>query len=178
MLEYVNRMEDLAALTDHHMRTSRASRRALRNGALWIGLGALVVTLFISLTAGKSLAHAVVIGVFAGAGAAVGWRLTVVRSTLAQTRRLYNDGRNKGILGRHRLSLTDSALREESEAGSSETRFDAIEGIAETPSHVFVYVDALHAHVIPRSEVPAGVLDAFLTALRSRSPACGPRPSV
>jgi hypothetical protein len=177
MLEYVNRIEDVAAFTDHNLRTSRASRRALRTGTLSIGLGALVLAFVISVTAGKPLGHAVVMGVFVGAGAGAGWRLTVVRSTLAQTRRLYAEGRNKGTLGRHRLSLTDSTLREESEAGSSETRFDAIERIAETPSHVFVYVGAVHAHVIPRSEVPAGDLDAFLAALSSRSPACGSRPS-
>jgi hypothetical protein len=178
MLEYVNRIEDLMTFTGHHLRTSPASRRALRLGTLAVGVGGLVLAFGISVIAGESPARATVMGVFVGAGAAVGWRLAVVRSTLAQTRRLYAEDRNKGTLGRHRLSLTDDALREESEAGSSETRFDAIERIVETPSHVLIYVDALHAHVIPRSEVAAGDLGAFLAALRSRSPGCEPRPSA
>lgn len=64
--------------------------------------------------------------------------------------------------------MTDAVLRDESSTGSTETHFAGIVKIAETPSHVFVYLNSLSAHVIPRSAVSSGDLASFVDALRAR----------
>lgn len=91
----------------------------------------------------------------------------LARSTERMVRQNYGDGRNPGLIGWHRLTLENEGLREASEAGERLMPFAGIDRIAETPSHVFVYLGAAQGYVIPRASVK-GELEAFLLALAAR----------
>ena len=80
-------------------------------------------------------------------------------------RRLYQDGKNKGTLGWHRLLVSNEGLREENEVGASDVRFDGVENVSETESYVYIYVSAVSAHIVPRKGITKGDLSVFLTEL-------------
>jgi YcxB-like protein len=88
-------------------------------------------------------------------------------------KQMYKAGKNKALLGWHRLQIAGDGLRAEYESGSSESRFDVIERIAETGSHAYVYVSAISAYVIPKTAITYGNLPEFLENLRRRITASG-----
>ena len=64
--------------------------------------------------------------------------------------RLYRRGDNRGGIGTHRLSLTPEAMVDV--AGESESRvaWSDVEKIAATDDHLFIYISAESAIVVPR----------------------------
>ena len=85
-----------------------------------------------------------------------------------EAKRLYQDGKNKGTLGWHRLLVSNEGLREENEVGASDVRFDGVENVSETESYVYIYVSAVSAHIVPRTGITKGDLSVFLTELNKR----------
>ena len=65
-------------------------------------------------------------------------------------RRLLSEGKNKGILGAHRLSITPEAVRATTEFGDGVTKWPAVEKIAVTDAYAFIYVGAVNALIVPR----------------------------
>ena len=90
----------------------------------------------------------------------------VIRTARRNARRIIADGKNKGTIGWHRLTLEENGLREESEAGSRYTTYFSLERIAEADELVYVYLSAIDAHVLPRNRISSGDLTAFVSALR------------
>jgi hypothetical protein len=83
---------------------------------------------------------------------------------------MYACGKNRDIIGWHRLTLDKDGLFEESEGGSQYTKYSCLERIVETDTFVYLYLNAIQAHVIPRAHLSAGDLTAFLNALREHLP--------
>lgn len=78
------------------------------------------------------------------------------------------EGTQKGVIGSQRLILQDDGLSGENDIRKSFTKYAAVERIAEDVNYVFVYVNAMAAHVIPRREVDPVKLADFLVALRAK----------
>lgn len=83
-------------------------------------------------------------------------------------RRVYSEGENNGFLGPHELTLDDGALVEKSSAGESRQFLSSIEAIEETDDFVFVRVQALGAHVIPRTAISEDRLASFVAELKKQ----------
>ncbi len=88
-------------------------------------------------------------------------------SVAAQARAYSLEGKNKGVVGWHRLSLSETSLCEESEAGSVQTWYQAVERVAETDTHVYIYLNSTGAYVVRRTAVTKGDLAAFLGELKA-----------
>jgi hypothetical protein len=94
----------------------------------------------------------------------------MIRTARQNARRIYAECRNRTLIGWHRLTLEEEGIREESEGGSHYTKYSSLERLAETDAFVYVFTDAVQAHVIPRDRLSSGDLTAFLSALRERLP--------
>ena len=168
MIEYENSYDDLLAFTRFHMVTSPAGKRT----RLLVGSMAAVVVLAFGISFSLAAQVPWMIPLFAllSLGAAAGSRRALLRSVGKSAERLYRDGKNVGMTGWHRLTITERELHEESAGGSQVTKPEAIEKVMETEDHVYIYVSAVSAHVIPRDRVSAGDLPSFLTALKGLAP--------
>lgn len=165
-IEYANAVADLEALSVHYMKHSGVLRQLVRISRICIAGTALSVALVaMKLDLDAEVLVPVMIGAIAGV---ILYPRLYHRSARAQARRTYSTGKNKTVLGWHRLRLLDDELGEESEGGSRTIRYEAIESVAETESHVFIYVTTVSAHVIPKNAVSAGTLGSFVTSLRER----------
>jgi hypothetical protein len=163
-IKYTNNLADFGAFTRYHLRT-----------AVWHLRGTVKFTVYFFL--GCSAAISAVTRLFEPKLFITIAALSVVWIVLYRpfaiwfggwyTKRLYTGGKNRGTVGWHCLEITETGLRETSETGVQEIRFEGIERIAESPSYVFIYVSALTAHVVPKAAVTDGDLAAFVGQLRA-----------
>lgn len=103
------------------------------------------------------------------AAIAVGWALIIPgalrRSADRQVRRLYREGKNRGILGPHEFEVSDAMLVERTPVGETRTVLAAVERVASDGTHTFIYLSALTAYVIPHGAVTEGDVDAFIAVV-------------
>ena len=72
------------------------------------------------------------------------------RSIKKEVEKMYNEGKNKGIICKHRLSLTPDMIINTTDFGESKTYWSSVEKIASTDNHVFIYASAVMAFIIPK----------------------------
>jgi hypothetical protein len=83
-------------------------------------------------------------------------------------RRLYAEGSSVGLLGNHTLTLEADGLRETSDGGESFHIWPSVERMARTEAHLFIYVGAIQAHVVPLAQLDPAEAERFVDALSSR----------
>jgi hypothetical protein len=165
-LAYDRSVDDLVAFNLFH--SARAPTRWMHR--VLDGL-ALVSVLVGALIAWRAHNVAPAMPLFVGAG--VLGVLTVMRKSLISSavRRQYRHA-GPGLFGRHTLELEGDMLIGRTEVNETRTRVSAVGPMAETPTHVFIYVGPAAGHVIAREHIVLGDLTAFLTALRGAMVRC------
>jgi hypothetical protein len=163
-VDYETTLEDLVEFNVYHLRTSRSGVSMRSRGSFSAGLVGLFLGILLIMTTGNIMFAA--LGVGLSVLSVFIYQPIMIRTARQNSRRIIADGKNLGTIGWHRLILEEEGLREESEAGSRYTTYASLERVAETDEHVFVYLSAIDAHVIPRGRVSSGDLTAFVGALR------------
>lgn len=92
-------------------------------------------------------------------------------------RRLYAEGKNKGLIGPHELEITEQDLVERTQVGERHTQWSAIDGVSTTPGHTFIFLSALEAHVIPRTTILDGNYEDFVNEVKKRTTVATASPS-
>lgn len=78
---------------------------------------------------------------------------------------MVNEGSNRGLFGRHRVTISPEAITDSSEFGNSSTAWLAVERVAMDDDYAFVYTSALTAIVVPRRAFTAsGAFEEFVSA--------------
>jgi hypothetical protein len=84
-------------------------------------------------------------------------------------RGMYREGKNKGMLGRHEITIHDDNILEKNDSVSLEFRWTAIEKIVKTEKYIFVYVSSVSALLIPqRSFMNNTAYDEFYKLISSK----------
>ena len=155
-LQYELSLDDLVAFNKYHIWHSPTCRRAYRwNLALTLGIvviGLLIPTL--SAKTDDSRLHLIIGLVIVLAPVALlvwlalhlHWRLSPAR----RVRKLLREGANKGSLGMHTLTFGQRGVTEISTVSEATWTWESFERIAEDKKHVYVYLGAVSAHVIPK----------------------------
>jgi hypothetical protein len=161
-------LDDLVEFNVFHILTTRAGKSMHSRGTLSAGLVGFFLGVVLAMATRNVmyLALGVVLSIFS----ALVYQPIMIRTARQNARRIYAEGKNRTLLGWHRLTLEEDGLREESEGGSQYTKYSSLERLAETDALVYVFTDAVQAHVIPRDRLSSGDLAAFLNALRERMP--------
>jgi hypothetical protein len=167
---YETTIDDMVAFNRYHFTHSRYVRR-LRAAWVWGTSCAIVGLGLISVVSDDPLASKVVVVavlvVIAGLNALFqSWFYP--RNLDRHTRKMYKEGKNKGVIGHRELELNDSGLVSRSEIGASMVFIEAIEKVVSNEKYVFIYMSAIMAYVIPRDAVSEGNCDQFVEALRQR----------
>ena len=61
-----------------------------------------------------------------------------------------DEGKNRGLLGPHRVTLTAESIIEATDFSESTTSWKAVERVANSGEHAFIYVNSLAAIMVPR----------------------------
>jgi hypothetical protein len=80
----------------------------------------------------------------------------------------------KGLLGRHRIVLSQDGLMESTPVGESRTSWAGVDRIEQDPHNIYIYTSLAAAHVIPkRAFSDPQAADAFYQYSRARKEAAG-----
>lgn len=82
--------------------------------------------------------------------------------------KIYAGGKNTGIFGEHELELLPDGIREITSVNEHITKYEGIERVEATETHIFVFFSSLSAYVIPKAKVSQGDLDAFVVGLKQK----------
>jgi hypothetical protein len=161
-IRFAVNMDDLVAFNRFHARSVWNSLQTVKAA----GVSVLLILLLQVLFARDFNPVFVGTSVVGGVPYALALRLYMIWCAGRATRKAHTGAKNKGTLGWHDLEITETGLRETSEAGAQDVRFDGIEKIAESESHVFIYIGAVLAHVVPKAAVTEGNVATFVSRLR------------
>ena len=160
-IRYSNAIQDVIAFQRYN-RAHSSTHRALMAFTRW-GLPGLVIlaTPFLVFTSWAALA----LWLLPAVVLMVGTPLLIDAAMALVVRTTYREGNNKGVFGPHELEVSPPDLIERNVVGEQRLWLGAVEKVGTSPSHAFVYVSSLSAHVIPRAAVTDGDYDAFVKAL-------------
>ncbi|MGQ9807317.1 MAG: YcxB family protein [Armatimonadota bacterium] len=167
-MEYDFTLEDALAFNEYHFRRSPAGRRArLRHmflpPAIWMGL-ALGFEAFVGGDTNHSFAVAL-------AAVSAMWILTaplfLARQIRRSVQRMYGEGRNRALFGRHVMTVSSEGVTDEGPGTRTQTRWESVERIARSMDHLFIYLNAVAAHVVPaRAFRDRGEFERFVESVR------------
>jgi hypothetical protein len=66
------------------------------------------------------------------------------------TERTYQSGKNAGLLGPHTVELTDEGVVERTPVRELKVKWEAVEKVASSPEHLFLWTSAFSALIVPR----------------------------
>jgi YcxB-like protein len=176
-IEYDITPDDLYAFQWRGVFHSARGRRARRNVYLgWL----LAVVLF-------AIVPAIDVDGFAFSRISLGFILVAVPIVFAfqwclerwligrAIRQLFTDERpDRGVLGRHRVVLSDDGVLESTAVNQSSHAWAGVDRVEESADHIFIYTSVAAAHVIPkRAFRDPEEAEAFLRLAHSRKEAAG-----
>jgi hypothetical protein len=162
-------LEDIHAFNHHYATTAALPRRNQQRVRL-----ALSLTLACLLLAlGAAISAPVPFWILGALILLAWWRLyprRIEAMARQSTKRLYSDGKNIGMLGPHLVAFDDSWLSELTADREVRTRWRAVEKLALTPEHLFLYVSGFSAVIVPlRAFGTAQERTAFLEEAQRRA---------
>lgn len=163
-LTYSRTMDDIVAWTQYHSAHSASYKRLYGIQVAFVS-----AILFVAFWA---------ISGFGDTGAITAALATAVifcimlsqrkRGIARYVKKTYAEGKNEGMIGQHRLLVTDDGLTDNSETGELKTRWAGIERVVEIPGYTFVYISAASALVVSERGVSEGDYSAFMAELKRR----------
>ena len=91
-----------------------------------------------------------------------------------RTRRLYSTAAGQAELGPQSLSADDDGLHCTSATSSAHYLWSAVQRVAVTDTHAFIYVGVAKAFIVPRAAVPNGQFEAFMGIVGAHVPGTFP----
>lgn len=155
-IEYDLEADDVIEFNLFHHQNSPATQRIVRNGiilrvVIWcvlsVGLWQFAVRRGFDLVTG-----AIFVSPFAALAlcsvALHPWQHR--RGIRKIVERMYREGTNRGLFGRRTIELSPERIVETTEFGETVQNWNAVERIVQDANHVFIYVTAVSAFIVPR----------------------------
>lgn len=80
---------------------------------------------------------------------------------------MVGEGRNRGVFGRHRVTISSESVSESGEHGQTSTTWRAVERVAATDERAYIYTNALAAIVVPcRAFADSSQFEEFVRTAR------------
>jgi hypothetical protein len=165
-IKYTNTEEDVVCFGLHCRENSPTHKRIMRSARLLIPAFITIYFLLECFNDGN-LFH-IFEGLFLSGVYIVIFSLASKQGSNKITKKLYAEGKNKGIFCEHEIEIIDVGIVETTNVGKQESYWATIEKIEETDEHLFIYTGSMTAHVIPKSRVE-GDLDLFTKILREKT---------
>ena len=153
-LDYLVTADDIAYLNHYHAQRSPTLRRtrAIVGIALTI-MGVAGFSLAMATTGAGIMFMAIM--VVMGVWIAIGKRRGPSRQQREHIRRLFDEGRNRGLFGHHHIKLLENHIEVSTEFSRGEVNWEGVERVEEDEEYIFIYVSALNAYVINKKYFPS-----------------------
>ena len=163
-IEFQNTLEDILALNWYHHRASPGARRTLLLFQYGLPVAIVLIVVIITFAAGWSTFTIVPAVVLALAWFALVPRMQK-RNLQKQVVKLYAEGRDRGIVTGHKVSMSSSSITDRTDRGETKTAWKDVDKVVGTEKYVFIYVGPESALIVPRGAFPGeSEYRAFLDA--------------
>jgi hypothetical protein len=152
-IEFENTLDDILALNWYHHRTSPAARRTLRLFQYVLPLAIVLIVLVITFAAGWSKMSLLPAAVLALAWFALVPRMQK-RNLQKRIVKLYAEGRDRGIVTGHKVSISSSSITDRTDHGETKTAWKDVDKVVATEKYVFIYVGPESALIVPKRAFP------------------------
>lgn len=156
-VEFELGIDDVLAFSRYHERRSPAVRRARRLQQLILAIFAFLVFLAYGLVCALTASpETFLLDIRFMAGFGSVWLLFLALSIAARHiqgrvfRRMLDEGKNKSTIGKHRLSVGQRGIMDLTAFSEQCTTWQGVERIADNEEYIFLYINAISAHVIPK----------------------------
>ena len=165
-ITYQLRNEDLLALMDEFTSQSPTARRIVRRT---FALGCLSCSLVCLLIWRMTGQPAIALGVFAVGIVLVAFiPLRIKRNQRRVTAAIYREGKNRALFLPMTLTVDRGGLAWRSAAGSGNLKFEYIERVRQTATHLLIYLTVRNAYIVPRDGITSGDFDSFAWEVEKR----------
>ena len=165
-IEYQFGEADLLAFSEYHVAHSTPNREVRRRQTYGYAVLLAVFGLILLLFGGTALAIAFLL---LGPPWIVYWPWRVKQVQRRQLLARYREAKNPALDVPVVLSVDEEGLTCVSSTSRSRMSFAAVQRVADTPDHVFVYLGPEQAFIVPRRRVSRGDVDIFVQELRNRT---------
>jgi len=148
-LQYEITLDDLVTFNKYHIRHSPTCRRSY----WWNLVGMIVAFVLVAVLVGALYGTPIATAIHLAILLPLSWPLwhLIYRVTVARRlRKLYREGENRGLAGIHLIRIDAEGLAGTSQAGESKLKWVIVERIVEDNNHLYIYVSAVSAIVIPK----------------------------
>jgi hypothetical protein len=154
--EYHTTIDDVIAFNLYHFQHSPSAQRQaqIARAAISVGTGLITLLVCAAITRGSLLPLVLVLSVVAGAFLFAIYP-GLVRATLRKNiQGMLREGRNQTMVGPQRQTFTPEQIVSSSSVGTATLSWATVERIAKTDTHIFVYLSAVSAIMLPRRIFP------------------------
>jgi hypothetical protein len=157
---------DLPALADDLTSRSPTARRLLRRGSFVAFFTMALTALLCWLLTGEPViaGGVILIGVILAALMPARLKKNQRRVTAA----VYREGRNRALFLPTTLGIDRDSLTWHSDAGSGNLKYEYLERVRHTETHLFIYTTIRNAYIVPRDGVISGDFDSFAWEIERR----------
>jgi hypothetical protein len=153
-IDYLVCADDIAHFNHYHLQRSPRMRKhrvvtAVSITILWASVAFL---LFTWLNVLGSLGVGMLV---AGIYLATSSRRGPSRYQTEAVRKLFEEGKNRALFGRHQMLLHEDRLEVTTDYSRGEVRWEGVERVEQDEQYIYIYVSALNAYVIPKKYFPA-----------------------
>ena len=150
--EYVLDEADMVAFFAHHGRQSKVQRQSrLVLGYVIPAILIAYIALRLTFSRDWKIAYFDTIPLMIITFMLVfGVTLQTSKKRLAHTRKLMREGMNRNLVSPRRIEIGPEGFNETWQFGKQSLDWRAIERVAWTDTHLFLYVSAISAHIVPR----------------------------
>jgi YcxB-like protein len=164
-IEYRVEEGDILAFLDHHSEYSPAAREIRRRQTYGYAILFAIFGLVFWFFGETALAIAFLV---LGPVWVAWWPARARQLARKQAAALYGEGRNPMFDGSHVLEIDEAGLVCTAPGVQSRMPLTSVQRVVETPEHIFIYLGAIQALVVPRRSVTRGDAAAFSNELRRR----------
>ncbi|MFN8387301.1 MAG: YcxB family protein [Anaerolineales bacterium] len=151
-IEFERTEEDMVEFNLFHINHSPTIKRQLFAAQITMAVLIFIASMYIVYLQTRYLP---VISYVAGAVLSIGVGLIYPyiykQRTIKQARKLFREGSNKSLLGRHEMQLSPDGIRYKTIASESKTNWSSIEKVLQNDKFIFMYIGAINAFVVPKS---------------------------
>jgi hypothetical protein len=166
---YTPTIEDYVAFNLYHLRHSPVARRAKWRAVVLMGFFVLLACAVVSYMTRSSWGTYVVQVILCALIVVYSaWRYD--HNVAVHVRRHLREGRNAAQLSPHTVRIAADGIVEATTLNEATYRWPAIERVAESDDHLFIYIGAAQAIGIPKHRIESGDYAAFVARLHGTIP--------
>ncbi|WP_028582053.1 YcxB family protein [Desulfogranum japonicum] len=85
-----------------------------------------------------------------------------------EIKKLYSEGKNKGIYGEHEYTIEEDGLLEKTAVNETKQNWNSIEKIVQDKENTYVFINSIQAHVFPKASVIEGNYESFVNEIKKK----------